>query len=215
MDRSIVSLVGSQGVASGASEFGQCATIESDPKGGMEMTDLNEAMQRLQQGDQDALEVVYRNLNRAVYFLVLSYVHRPSVAEDLTQDVFVQVYAKARLYQLHTNPKAWILTIARHLALNAIKHQAYEVLMDPKLQEQMMASYDLEWDEGSPTVELARTILSPESFQILSLILFAEFKRREVAALLKQPLPTITWKYHQALAQLRAALATNGKEPVQ
>lgn len=172
------------------------------------MAHLDAAMRRMQHGDAHAIEDLYHDLQRPIYFYLLSLVRRPALAEDLSQDVFVQMYAKAKLYQIGTNVKAWAFTIARNLALNALQLDKREVLMDVSVQEQMLGSEEMMIDEGSPTIELAMKLLTEEEFRILSLILFAELKRREVAVLLDQPLPTITWKYHQALAKLREKLAS-------
>lgn len=72
---------------------------------------------RIAQGDTAALEVLYRQTSSSIYGFALSILRDPVAAEDVMQDTFVSVMQSAPGYQPSGKPMAWLLTIARNLAL--------------------------------------------------------------------------------------------------
>lgn len=63
-------------------------------------------------GDPDVLEAMVREFNAPIYRLALSILNDTEDAQDVTQDTFIQAAAHLDRYQVGTNFKAWLFTIA-------------------------------------------------------------------------------------------------------
>lgn len=75
-------------------------------------------------GSREDLAELYRRTRAAVYGLALSYLKNGAEAEDVAQDTFVKVWAAAPSYRPQGKPMAWLLTIARNLALGRLRSAA-------------------------------------------------------------------------------------------
>jgi RNA polymerase sigma-70 factor (ECF subfamily) len=76
-----------------------------------------DVLKRAQAGDSDAHEYLYRLLSRPVYTLILRMVNRPAVAEELLQDVFVEILRSVQLYSGTGSFIGWVKSIAVTRAL--------------------------------------------------------------------------------------------------
>ena len=157
-------------------------------------------------GEREALAALYRRTRTAVYGLALSYLRNAHDAEDLTHDVYVQVWDCAAQYRPTGSPMGWLLAVCRSLCLMRLRRE-----------ERRAALSDEEWD-ASPSQEcgldadervlLQHTLasLGEEERRIVLLHAVTGLKHREIAALLELPLPTVLSKYHRALKKMRAYL---------
>ena len=84
---------------------------------------LEPLMARLAGGDQEALAELYHRTRTSVYGLALSYLKNRHDAEDVTQDAFVRAWENAHQYRPQGTPLAWLLTIARNLALMKLRER--------------------------------------------------------------------------------------------
>lgn len=85
---------------------------------------LDLCLKKLADGEVDELGYLYDNMAKPVYYLALSVLKDKSLAEDVLQDTFLKVYEKAESCQ--KNPRAWIMSIARNIALNKLKRSKHE-----------------------------------------------------------------------------------------
>ena len=129
-------------------------------------------------GSREALAELYHRTRTAVYGITLSYVKNAHDAQDLTQDAFVRIWEKAPQYRPQGSPMAWILAVARNLALMALRQRERQA----DLSEE-------EWDR-----------------RIVVLHAVTGLKHREIAQLLELPLATVLSKYHRALKKLKVRL---------
>ena len=134
-------------------------------------------------GSREALAELYHRTRTAVYGITLSYVKNAHDAQDLTQDAFVRIWEKAPQYRSQGSPMAWILAVARNLALMALRQRERQA----DLSEE-------EWD----AIPAEGPALSPEERELL--------QHREIAQLLELPLATVLSKYHRALKKLKVRL---------
>lgn len=81
-------------------------------------------MLRVQKGDPAALELLMDKYKQPVMNFIGRMIHDPVEAEDLAQNVFVQVYRAADRYKVTARFSTWIFTIARNLALNEIRRRS-------------------------------------------------------------------------------------------
>ena len=168
--------------------------------------ELQQLLLHIAGGERDALAALYQRTRTAVYGLALSYLKNAQDAQDLTQDVYVQVWDCAAQYRPTGSPMGWLLAVCRSLCLMRLRRE-----------ERRTALSDEEWD-AIPTQECGLDVdervllqhalasLGDEERRIVLLHAVTGMKHREIAALLKLPLPTVLSKYHRALKKMRSYL---------
>ena len=85
--------------------------------------ELQRLLLRVAGGDRDALAALYQRTRTAVYGLALSYLKNAHDAQDLTQDVYVQVWDCAAQYRSTGSPMGWLLTVCRNLCLMRLRRE--------------------------------------------------------------------------------------------
>src|SRR3954447_5181008 len=90
------------------------------PAGGT--SDLDLLVGRVARGDASAFEQLYDELGSAVFGLARRVVRDPTRAEDVTQEVFLEVWRKAaRFDSALGKAKTWVLTIAHRRSVDAVR----------------------------------------------------------------------------------------------
>ena len=157
-------------------------------------------------GSREDLAELYRRTRAAVYGLALSYLKNGAEAEDVAQDTFVKVWAAAPSYRPQGKPMAWLLTIARNLALGRLCTAAR--IQD--LSEAQWSAFSIESDtltaDDRTVLAAALGRLSDEERHIVVLHAVCGLKHREIAQFLGLALPTVLSKYHRSLKKLKTIL---------
>src|SRR3989475_7332474 len=81
-------------------------------------------MLRVKRGDRQAFEELVNKYRQPVMNLVYRALGDATEAEDLAQNVFVQVYKSADRYKVSAKFTTWLFTIARNLCLNEIRRRS-------------------------------------------------------------------------------------------
>ncbi|HYG24929.1 MAG TPA: sigma-70 family RNA polymerase sigma factor [Verrucomicrobiae bacterium] len=81
-------------------------------------------MLRVKQGDRDAFTRLVEKYQQPITNLIYRILRDPTEAEDLAQNVFLQVYKSADRYRISAKFSTWIFTIARNLCLNEIRRRS-------------------------------------------------------------------------------------------
>src|ERR1700676_3181318 len=96
------------------------AVVQTWPEGN-EPTDAS-LMERVLQRESGALETLYDRYARPVFSLVLRISQQPASAEEIVQDVFMQLWRNAAQYQISRGPlEPWLYTMARNRALDFLR----------------------------------------------------------------------------------------------
>ena len=82
-----------------------------------------ELIQRIINGDHDALKTLYGELGVKVYNTALSYIQNEPEAEEITQDVFIEVFNSAHQFKHQSSLSTWIYQITVRKSLDALKHK--------------------------------------------------------------------------------------------
>lgn len=153
-------------------------------------------------GDLQALERLYRRLRSAVFAVALAVVRDRPAAEDVLHDTFLRIWEKAHTYRPGTRPRAWVLAIARNLAIDARRRQ----IPGPALELSLEAN-----ELSRLTLTEALMKLEPVERSIVALRALGELTHAEIATELGIPAGTVRWKYRLALARL-APLLTEARD---
>ena len=167
---------------------------------------LEGLMAEVAAGDQEALGELYHRARTAVYGLALSILRHGHDAEDVTQDTFVRVWERADQYRPQGTPMAWLLSIARNLALMKLRERTRTQDLPPEDWESFsIESHDVNTEDRT-VLTAALSALSEEERQIVMLHVTAGLKHRELAQLLELPLSTVLARYRRALLKLKQRL---------
>src|SRR3954452_24332709 len=94
-------------------------------------SDLDALVSRVARGDARAFEALYDELAAAVFGLARRVVSDPARAEDVTQEVFLEVWRKAaRFDSALGKAKTWVMTIAHRRAVDAVRRSESQKRQD-------------------------------------------------------------------------------------
>lgn len=193
------------------------------------MTDeaFQSAIEALAQGDKEALRVIYENYVRFIYAVVYDLVKHKEEAEDITSEFFIKLVRVAGGFHKGSPHKAWLVTIARNLAIDTMRKKGREVL-------EYSATDDEDGDETSGVIERsgakehakdvenkailtedmqnAMATLKPKEKEVIDMKLLGQMTFKEIAEITGQPMGTVTWLYNQGIQKLRRCLAAYESE---
>src|SRR5579862_288421 len=176
-------------------------------------------MERLLQRDASALEILYDRYGRPVYSLVLRIAQQPASAEEIVQDVFLQLWRSAGRFQVSRGPlEPWLFTMARNRALDFLRlkreKQRRREDSDSDLVPSAVVRPDPEGDiDQSRRAEKVRALLGslPEAQRrAIEMAFFEGLTHSEIAAATGEPLGTVKSWIRGGLLRLKDSLAEAG-----
>lgn len=179
--------------------------------------DLAPLLKRIAAEDEAALATLYDATCNRVYGLALRILRNPAAAEEITEDVFFQVWRQALRYDpARGQPLAWILTIARSRALDhlrradpAVLHPEPDTLLEVEPSDDTNPQDILLACRNSALLHTALAALDPLPRQMIALVFFRGLTHEEVASHAGLPLGTVKSHVRRALLNLRGALAAD------
>jgi RNA polymerase sigma-70 factor (ECF subfamily) len=85
-------------------------------------------IERIAHGDRAAMQALYGRHSVRIYRFILRFTVDVTAAEDLLNDVFVDVWRSAARFEKKSRASTWLLAIARHKALSARRRRPHEPL---------------------------------------------------------------------------------------
>ena len=182
----------------------------------------HQLIQRISQVDKDALEALYTRFQTPVYSLAMYMLKQPALAEEVTQDIFLNIWLKAGSFNSERGqPKGWIMSVAHHKIVDVIRSRRRTIVntdpADYETLDLLPASGASTEAQVEQTLELERIMRAlatiPESQrQVIMLAYFEGFSQSEMAERLDQPLGTIKTRVRLAMQKLRTVLENDGYE---
>ncbi|MBO1415309.1 sigma-70 family RNA polymerase sigma factor [Streptomyces sp. FH025] len=169
-------------------------------------------------GDEGAFEVLYHAVAAPVYGVALRALRSPAHAEEVAQEVLLEVWRTAAAYRPERGPvMTWVLTIAHHRAVDRVRsaqaaaerdHRVgvRELPSDP-LEDQVVRSLD------RLRVRSALADLSSAQREALVLAYYGGYSHREIAQRTGVPLGTVKTRIRDGLIRLRAAFELERDRP--
>jgi RNA polymerase sigma-70 factor (ECF subfamily) len=172
------------------------------------------ALQRMADGDADAVAELYDRHARRVYSLALRILGDATDAEDVVQDVFVQAWRQASRYTPTRGVvAAWLLTLARSRAidrLRARRARESQSAGEPATSQAVDSAPPIEWQflstEQTRLLRAALERLPILQRAAIELAYFEGLTHVEIAARLEEPLGTVKTRIRSGLAKLRETL---------
>ena len=168
----------------------------------------------MRQQDQAAFARLYDLTAARIYGLALRIVIKRDLAEEVASDAFLQVWQQAARYDAaRGSPLAWMLTITRSRALDALRRRdPAEAHADPTLLRTDTASANDPVDllsalDQRSALHAAIAELAPNARQLLALAFFRGLSHQEIANHTGMPLGTVKTILRNALQSLQPRLA--------
>lgn len=182
-------------------------------------------LERFRRGQSEAFGQLVRRYERELYGYLRRYLNDASMAEDVFQNTFLQVYLKGSQYEPGRPVRPWLYTIATNQAIDARRrngrHQAVsldEQRADPG-EGELAKLMDMLQSRGPGPIESASAQERREQVragverlpdflkQVLLLAYYQGLKYREIADILDIPVGTVKSRLHAALVKLQEAWA--------
>src|SRR5438094_8952825 len=165
-------------------------------------------------GDQLALHALYAQTHRIVFTLIVRITSNRETAEELTLDVFHDVWRRASTYDpANGSVVGWIMNHARSRAIDRLRfeqrkkrvpdHADTSVTIAPSSSPHDV----LDARDQGRVLRDALQVLTNDERQAIETAFFSELTYREVAAKFNQPLGTVKTRIRSGLEKLRQALA--------
>ncbi|MCW2785477.1 MAG: polymerase, sigma subunit, family [Marmoricola sp.] len=170
-------------------------------------------LRRSARGDEQAFAELYDATSARVHGLVLRVVRDPAQSEEVTQEVFLQIWrTAARFDESKGSALAWMMTLAHRRAVDRVRaaeavnrqdttyHQSTHVVSHDSTAE--AAEHSME----ARRVRAALAELTPVQREALELAYFGGYTHTEVATMLDLPVGTAKTRIRDGLIRLRDAM---------
>jgi RNA polymerase sigma-70 factor, ECF subfamily len=176
-------------------------------------------VQSIAAGDQLALHALYERAHRPVFTLIMRITANRENAEELTIDVFHDVWRRASEYNAANGTVlGWIMNQARSRAIDRLRFESRKKRSDDGcvqlVAEAAADPHDvLELREQGESLRAALTALTADERQAIETTFFAGLTHAEAAERLNQPLGTIKTRIRSGLHKLRHTLTAEAGKP--
>lgn len=169
-------------------------------------------------GDKAAFSILYDRFSRPLFSLTLKILSNPTEAEDLVQEVFVELWSKAADFDAaRAQPFTWAVSIARNKAIDRIRTRTRRGGILERSADDI-ATWSLSTTEAdsrdaasaSESAEVVREVFSDlpsDQKTAIELAFFEGLTQSEIAARLSQPLGTIKARIRRGMLHMRERLA--------
>lgn len=155
-------------------------------------------------GDLDAFEALVRRHQRRVYSLALHAVRDEGLAEELAQDVFVQLHANLGRLESGRHLSAWLRRVTSHRVIDALRVRKTPVCLDvvPEPATEALSPDPL----ANRLVRAALGRLAPQARLVVILRYMDDLAPTEIAEALDMSINTVKSHLRRGLALMRARL---------
>jgi RNA polymerase sigma-70 factor (ECF subfamily) len=173
---------------------------------------VSQAVRSAQGGDREALGFLYARYADNIYGYVLSIVHDPHEAEDVTQQVFAKLVRVIDKYEERDVPFfAWVLRVARNLAVDHLRRQRLVPVEEVRTTDE--GGGDPARDQRKNDLREALSELPKDQREVLVLRHFAGYSPTEIARQTGRTEGSVHGLHHRGRRALRAALTSRGAAP--
>jgi RNA polymerase sigma-70 factor, ECF subfamily len=176
-------------------------------------------IQSIAAGDQCALHSLYERTRRLVFTLIMRITNSRESAEELTLDVFHDVWRRASKYDAEGGSVVgWIMNQARSRAIDRLRFEQRQKRVNPHGDDSIPAPAAngsdgaLDLMDRSRLLRNALTTLTADERQAIESAFFFELTYAEAAARLNQPLGTVKTRIRSGLGKLRQQLLSRMAE---
>src|SRR6266550_6180788 len=169
-------------------------------------------------GDQRALHSIYEQTHRIVFTLIVRITANQETAEEVTLDVFYDVWRKASTYDpANGSVVGWIMNQARSRAIDRLRFDQRKKRVNT-YPDSLRPTTDIVdpqqaclFEEQGRLLRNALEVLTSEERNTIETAFFSELTYEETAMKLNQPLGTVKTRIRSGLGKLRETLGRKWK----
>jgi RNA polymerase sigma-70 factor, ECF subfamily len=187
-----------------------------DPDPAIDVDAEIELLRRIGRGDRESFAQLYDRFSSAVFSAAYRIVNNQQAAEDVLQEVFLQVWEKAALYDpARGKPLTWAITLTRNKAIDRLRATQRRGRLQESLERDAGVSEQFDGRSSFDAIDLlekgklvaeAMRKLPPEQREALDLAFFSGLTQSEIAEHLKEPLGTIKARIRRGMLKLKSLL---------
>ena len=183
--------------------------MDHSPLNRYDATEDMRLVSRIRAGDQQAMSELYDRYGKVVYAVALRVLQDAGGAEDVLQDVFLQLWRNPDAFDSSRgNLAAWLAVISRHRAIDRLRQRRPETDIEdcvitggPDIRDET---------ERKLVIDKVRAVvqeMSPDQRTALEMAFFEGLTHTEIAEKTGEPLGTIKTRIRSGLQFLRAKFA--------
>lgn len=176
--------------------------------------DDHQLMRRLADGDEGALRSLMSRHQLRIFRFIVRRVRNEALAEELTNEVFVDAWRNAGRYEGRSQPSTWLLSIAHNRAISSMRRKREESWDEN-------AAGELEDTDDTPEIAAQKgdkaavmrrclELLTAEHKEIIDLVYYQEMSIAEVSEVIGIPEATVKTRMFYARKKLSEVLKANG-----
>lgn len=173
---------------------------------------LVDLMSHTAKGDHQAFADLYDLTVRRVYGTVLHVLRSPAHAEEVTQEVYTELWQQAARYSSSKGSvMTWMITVARRRAVDRVRSVSSEVARDERYAGAAGPHIDDVWDRATQKEDIERVrhglrSLTDLQSEALTLAYYEDLTQNQIATRLNVPLGTVKSRIRDAMKRLGEAL---------
>ena len=164
----------------------------------------------LNEQSNDAFNYLYNNYSGALYTIINQIVLDKDTANDVMQEVFVNIWRKINMYDATKGRLfTWMLNIARNAAIDKVRSKGYrDNQRNQPITENENSRIEMSANPVVNDVGLKKvlTTLNEEYRRLIDLSYYQGFTHEEIAKMLGIPLGTVKTRIRTAICQLRTMI---------
>jgi RNA polymerase sigma-70 factor (ECF subfamily) len=181
--------------------------------------DLADLLRRSSRGDQAAFAALYDAVSAKVYGLSLRVVRDPAQAEEVAQEVFLEIWRTAARYRPDRGSAlAWMLTITHRRAVDRVRAAESATRRDVAYEQRNQpVNHDSTAEAAHASLEARRVrgaldTLTPVQREAVELAYLGGYTHTEVASMLELPVGTAKTRIRDGLIRLRDTLGVGARD---
>lgn len=161
----------------------------------------------IRRGDETAMACFYDRYARVVYSVLLRVLHHPSSAEDLLEEIFLDIWLDPdRMLAVRGNLGGWLAVTARNRAIDALRRRAQrEAIPDISMAVMYDLGSETERQTLAASTRAAVAQLAPEQRRIFAMAFFDGLSNKEIAEIVGETDSVVKMRMRDALLALRRA----------
>jgi len=170
---------------------------------GIGMEQDRELIERINGGDAEAFEALYRRYREWVYRLAWRFTGRQDLAMDVVQETFIYLLKKFPGFELTAKMTTFLYPAVRSLSRDARRKEARFIGTEEEIFSKIPASPPDDTDRSREDLAAVLSILPVEQREVILMRFLDGMSLEEIAAALGIPIGTVKSRLHHALAVLR------------
>jgi RNA polymerase sigma-70 factor (ECF subfamily) len=174
-----------------------------------------ELLRRIGDGDRSAFDSFYDQYSGLLFSIAVKILNDAKEAEDVLQEVFMQIWNKANAYDpLLGKPASWAVTLTRNKAIDRIRasNRRSKLLEQATVEANVATDHSPSANEklhGRENAQMIRSVVAAlplDQRRAIEMAFFSGLTQDEIAKNLQEPLGTIKARIRRGMLKLREKL---------